>query len=241
MAETGHARNVQRFQEMVTFVAGWGPSYDPTNPAILLAALQSKLTGANAAIDSVSDAVAQLKNAQNERENKFGGLRKLTTRMVNYYDSTGAAANKVADAKSLKRKIDGKRAETLVDDPSTPEDESAGGISVSQQSYTQLVEHFDNLLELFGQDPLYDPNETDLTIATNDTLSTEMKTANTNVINNNVNTSMSRGGRDTELYADDSGLVDVAMFVKKYVKAAYGTDSMQYNQIKGLEFTRPTG
>ena len=40
------------------------------------------------------------------------------------------------------------------------------------------------------------------------------------------------------LYADETGLYDLAMLVKKYVKGSFGTDSSQYNQIKGLEFTR---
>ena len=41
------------------------------------------------------------------------------------------------------------------------------------------------------------------------------------------------------MYADTTGLVDIAMMVKKYTKAAFGTDSTQYNQISGLEFSRP--
>ena len=66
-----------------------------------------------------------------------------------------------------------------------------------------------------------------------------MQTANTGVINNIVNCSMNRGARDEELYAEATGLVDRALLSKKYVKGSYGTDSMEYDQVRGLEFTRP--
>jgi hypothetical protein len=31
MAETGHARNVEHFQQMISFCTGYGTDYDPTN------------------------------------------------------------------------------------------------------------------------------------------------------------------------------------------------------------------
>jgi hypothetical protein len=34
--ETGHARNVQHFQEMISFIDSWGAAYAPTNTAISL-------------------------------------------------------------------------------------------------------------------------------------------------------------------------------------------------------------
>ena len=67
-----------------------------------------------------------------------------------------------------------------------------------------------------------------------------MQTANTGVINNQVNASMNRGSRDAELYADGTGLVDLALcFRKNTSKPRTAPDSMEYNQVKGLEFTRP--
>lgn len=156
--ETGHARNVQRFEELVTYVAGWGAPYNPSNTTIQLIALQSKLANGNSVMDDVSNSLAQTKTAVNERENVFAGLGKLCTRAVNYYASTGTAANEIDDAKSLNAKIQGKRSTPAVlDDPNTPEDESLNSISASQQSFTQQVEHFDNMIVLFEQDALYGP------------------------------------------------------------------------------------
>jgi hypothetical protein len=236
--ESGHARNVQYFEEMLAFAVGWGVPYDPTNAAIQLAALQAKLTGVNTVMDDVIAKLAAAKVVINDRENEYLGIRKLVTRVVNYYESTGTVDNNIADARSLKRKIDGKRAETLVDNPETPENEGVG-ISVSQQSYTQILEFFDALIELLKKDPLYAPNEPDLTIVALEARSAAMSAANTAVINANVAVSLARGSRDAEMYAEPDGMVDRAMLMKKYVKAAFGTDSLQYGQVKGYRFSRP--
>lgn len=159
MAETGHARNVERFSQLISFVQGYGADYAPSNAAISVVSLQAKLTAANGGIDGVTTALAPWKTKVNDRETAYEGVRKLVTRVVNSYAASGAEKNSVEDAKSLKRKVDGARAKALpADDPGTPEDESKGN-SVSQRSYTQVAEHFDNLIELLDNDPLYAPNE----------------------------------------------------------------------------------
>ena len=239
MAESGHARNVQHFAQMISFVQAYGADYAPTNTAISLGNLQSKLGEAQGGIDGVSSTRAPWTVAVNNRQNAFTDLRPLTTRVVNSFAASGAPENAVADAKTLKRKLDGARAKTLPqDNPNTPEDESQGG-SVSQQSYTQLVEHLDNLIELLASTGTYDPNETELQLATLNSYSTSLKGANTSVINATTPLSNARILRDEAMYADETGLVDLANLVKKYVKSIYGASSPQYQQLSGLEFSRP--
>jgi hypothetical protein len=238
MAESGHARNVERFTQLISFVTSYGADYAPSNTTITIPNLQAKLTASLAGIDGVSTAHAGLKLAVNDRENTFANLRPLATRLVNSFAASGALQNAVDDAKTLKRKIDGTRAKALPqDNPNTPEDESQGN-SVSQRSYTQLTEHFDNLIELLDNSGIYAPNETELQIGALQTYSTSLKNANTNVINNTTPVSNKRITRDEALYADGTGLVDLAGLVKKYVKSLYGADSPQYQQISGLEFSR---
>jgi len=235
--ETGHARNLQRFEELCSFIASWGGAYNPGNPDIALINLQKKLANAQTAMANVSAALAANKAAINARETEFAGLRKLVTRVVAYYSSTGAAENKIADAMTFKRKLGAQRAEKLEDDPSTPDvDESKGGISVSQQSYTQLVAHFEGLINLLAADAAYSPNEPELAIAGLQSRLSALKTANTAVIDSNTDISNKRVSRDAQMYDPATGLVDLALLAKKYVKAAFGADSSEYGQIKALEF-----
>ena len=239
MSETGHARNVERFSQLISFVQGYGATYAPGNTAMTVANLQAKLAAAQAGIDGVSSALAPWKTVVNDRQNAFDGIRKLTTRVVNSFEASGAAKNAVDDARAIKRKIDGERAKALPEDnPDTPGKEGKS-ISVSQQSYTQLVEHLDNLIELLDSSGAYAPNEAELKLATLNAYSTTLKNANTAVINAATPLSNSRIARDDAMYADDTGLVDLAGLVKKYVKSLYGADSPQFSQVSGLDFSRP--
>jgi hypothetical protein len=238
MAETGHARNVERFTQLLSFVTSYGADYAPSNTTITILNLQAKLTASLAAIDGVSTFRAPLTVAVNERQNTFADLGPLTTRVVNSFAASGAPQNAIDDAKTLKRKIGGIRAKALpADDPNTPDDESEGN-SVSQRSYTQLTEHLDNLIALLDTSETYAPNETELQIGALQAYSTSLKNANNSVINSTTPLSNKRIARDEVLYADGTGLVDLAGLVKKYIKSLYGADSPQYEQISGLEFSR---
>ncbi len=187
MAETGHARNVGHFATLIAFVDGYGVTYNPSNPAIELAALQAKLPAAQSSIDGVTTAIAPWKIKVNERETEYEGIRKLVTLVVNSFAASGAEDNAIEDAKGYQRKINGARATALPeDDPETPEDESQGN-SVSQRSYVQIAEHFDNLIELLDNDAAYAPNEVDLQVATLQAKSAAMKTANEAVTDTEIN------------------------------------------------------
>lgn len=240
--ETGHARNIQLFQELISAVAAYGNAYKPTNPLIELAALQAKLDAANNALDDLSTKRAAESIADTARENLFEPLGRLSTRSINYYSSTGAPENRIADARVFNRKLRGKRATALpVSVPSTtavaePAPAPVVTHSVSQQSYMQKVEHLDGLIDLFEGDAAYAPNEADLTTAQLVNYSDRLKAANAASINAATDTANSLAVRDSALYDLETGLVTVAVLVKKYVKALFGARSPQYRQISGLQF-----
>ena len=244
MSDLGHADNVSAFEQQNIFIGSWGGTYNPTNALIKLPNLTTKLTASQGAIDGVTAAFADYATAVNERETAYEGIRPLITRAVQYYESTAADQNKIDDVRTLKRKLDGARAKSKTPTPTPPAGGGtpppAGGPgtgSASQQGHTQVVEHLDGILELFAADPLYVPNETEIKLVTLLARSAAMKSKNTEVMNRLADISNARGTRNTELYATDTGLYDLAMTVKKYVRAAYGTDSPQYAQINSLKFT----
>jgi len=173
------------------------------------------------------------------RETVYSGVRKLGTRAINAFESSaGIKENDVADARAIKRKIDGARAKALPpDDPNTPENENEGN-SVSQRSYTNTAEFFNALIELFKLYPTYTPNEAELQIAQLEAKHAAMVAANNAVIADVTNLSNDRLARNEELYADDTGVVEIAGLVKKYVKSLFGADSPEYGQISGLELKK---
>ena len=148
----------------------------------------------------------------------------------------------VKDARTINSKIQGKRSGKLTKaDAGITEDEpteTAKTISVSQQSFDSLIENFAKLIELVGSEPSYTPNEPELQVSTLTTTLNNLKTTNTGVVNSYTNYSNTRITRDSILYATNSGLVDTALEVKKYVKSVFGATSPQFKQVSGLEFKK---
>jgi hypothetical protein len=241
--ETGHAKNVANFEDLISFSIGYGVAYNPSRLALKVPALQTQLTSARTAIQIVKSTKTAFDTATNNREAAFDGIRKLATRIINSLDSTEASRLTVKDARTINRKIQGARAKKIEDEvPVTLENPSATPeihhISASQQSYDSLIDHMAKLLVLLTAEPLYAPNETDLKVAALNTLLTNMRTTNTAVIDTTTPYRNALIARDTILYQTKTGLVDIAMAVKKYVKSAFGASSSQFALIRGLAFKR---
>ena len=238
-SETGHAKNVANFETLISFCTGYGATYNPSRDALKVANLQTLLTAAKAAIADCKAKETAFDNSTDARKDSFATLKALGTRIVNALSVSGVADTVVEGARTINRKLQGQRANgSATTEPAPTEGTAPTSSSSSQQSYDNLVEHFNGLIELVSSHAEYNPNETELKVATLQTYLAELKTANTNVVNANTTWSNSRISRDNTLYADTTGLVDIALDVKAYVKSVYNATSPQYGQISGIEFKR---
>jgi hypothetical protein len=239
-SETGHAKNVANFEDLISFCTGYGASYNPSKASIQLAALSTLHTNAQNSLSGVTSSKTAFTNATNARQAAFDPIKKLATRIVNALDATDASDKMVADAKTINNKIQGKRSGEKPKPAATPGTEAAEDktISVSQQSYDSIIENFGKLIDLVSSEPTYTPNETDLQVSTLTTTLGNLKATNTAVVNAYTNYSNARITRNTILYAATSGLVDIAGDVKKYVKSVFGATSPQFKQVSKLEFRR---
>ena len=238
MSETGHAKQVANFETLVSFVTGYGGDYKPSNAMIELAQLNTALASAQTMIDGVTTGLIGWKTKVNDRESEYAGIGKFMTRLSASYAACGAPPNAIEDMKGFARKVAGARKGKIeIDDPNTPENEAAHN-SVSQRSYTQVVEHFDAAIELCANTPQFNQNEADLTVASMQAKSAAMKAANSAVVTTITTLSNNRIARNDVLYTDAISLYELAKLVKLYLKSLYGADSPQYKQISGLEFKK---
>jgi len=236
--ETGHAKNVANFQDLIAFCTGYGATYNPTKNALKLPQLNTLFTsGQNALADVVTKNTAY-NNAVNARIASFDGIRALSTRLINAFQTTDATTEKINDAKGFNRKIQGKRA-SKIDTPVDPNAPAPITISSSHQSYDQLIQHFAGLISVLQSEPTYTPNENDLKIATLTAKQADMTAKNTALATAYTAVSNSRINRDKILYKETTGLVPIATDVKKYIKAVFGASSAEYRQVKSIEFTKP--
>jgi len=234
-SETGHAKNVANLQDLIAFVVGYGTTYNPTKNALKLPQLNTLATTSQTNLADVITKNTAYNNKVNERLVAFNGLRSLSTRLINALETTDAIPEKVKDAKGFNRKIQGKRAKAITTavDPNEP---APTTISVSQQSYDQQIQHLAGIISILQSEPSYLPNENELKIATLIAKQADLTTKTNAVATAFTNISNSRIARNTTLYGKDTGLVDIASEVKKYVKSIYGATSPQYAQVSGIVF-----
>ncbi len=248
-SETGHAKNVANFEDLISFCNGYAATYNPSKDALAIAKLKDLQTQAKDSLQQAKTTKTSFNNATNTRQLAFKDLKPLATKIVNALTVSGATALAVADAKTINRKIQGAKANGSAKTPiaagSPPKGELEGAaatptdktISTSQQSYDSLIDHFTKLIESVSQDANYKPNEKELQTATLQTKLDSLKTSNTDLVNTYTNWSNARINRNTTLYNPLTGLVQTALEVKKYVKSVFGATSPQFKQVSGLEFT----
>ena len=236
-SETGHAVNLVNFQTLASRCIGYGSRYNPTNPRLQLANMQTIGTSVLAALQNVATAKPAWDNAINIRQTIFADMVKGSTRIINAFEVTENVTDKqVDDAKTIVRKIRGERKSKKIVNPS-PDD--AVQISASQQSYANQILHFIELVGFVSAEPAYAPNETELQVAELQAFQQTMGDAMDDVINTQNPYLAALVQRNTLMYAPTTGLVDVALDAKKYVKSVSTISKQEYQQISGIKFTRP--
>lgn len=237
-SETGHAKNVANFQDLIEFVTGYGATYNPTKTSLKLPELINLKASADASLADVITKNTNYNNKVNERINAFSGLKNIGTRLVNALQTTDATDETIGNAKTFNRKLQGKKASSS-QAPTAPNATAPNTISTSQQSYDQLIQHFAGLTSVLEAEASYAPNENDLRVTNLETKIADLTAKNTSVATAYTAVSNSRISRNENLYAVNTGLVETANEVKKYVKSVFGASSPQFAQIKGIVFTKP--
>ncbi|ESU27056.1 hypothetical protein FLJC2902T_23980 [Flavobacterium limnosediminis JC2902] len=234
-SETGHAKNIANFQNLIQFAVGYGAVYNPSKNTLKIPQLNTIATTSNAKLADVITKNTAFNNAVNDRLNSFKGLMTLSTRLVNALEITSASKEKIKDAKGFQRKMKGRRASEVQTstDPNAP---APNTISTSQVSYDNLIQHFAGLVAVLQSEASFTPNETDLKLTALTAKQADLVAKNNAVAVAHTAISNSRIARNKTLYDEGTGLVDTALEVKKYVKSLFGPSSPEFGQVKSIAF-----
>lgn len=242
-SETGHAKNVANFDELISFVTGYRETYNPSKATIKLDALKALSDHAKNSINAVSSMEPAYKSAVAAREVVFIPLSKLTTRIMNSIKATDTTVQVDENARTLVRKIQGVRATAKKTEDEKKALAEKGKevveISTSQMSYDNRLDNFFKLIQLLSSVPEYSPNEKELKIEHLNTILDDLKAKNAAVVESYIPLSNARIRRNDLLYKENTGLYDVAMDVKNYIKSVFGATSPQYKQVSKIKFTAP--
>jgi hypothetical protein len=239
-SDTSHAKNVTNFNSIISAVLTIGQGYNPSKDSIKLPALQSLLTAANKALIELNSAQSANSSAIDQRELAFKPMGSLFTKVNNALKASGSSVQADDTAKTIFRKLQGKRASVkLTDEEKTAlaaEGKEVNQISASQMGYDERVDNFEKLISLLQSIPEYNPNEEDLKIETLQTLLADLKTKNSEVMKTYFVLETARGVRNDLLYKPLIGIVELSADVKSYIKSVFGASSTQFKLVSGLRF-----
>jgi hypothetical protein len=242
-SETGHPINVANFEVIITDVTSYGATYNPSKASLKIPALTALLTASKSAVNAVSAAEPAYKLATDARDAAFKPLSPLITKVINALKATDTTIQVDETAQTLVRKLQGRRAT-----PKKTEEEKKIAAdsgkeivenSASQMSFDSRIDNFDKLIKLLTSVTLYAPNEAELKVAALTAVLTDLKAKNAAVLAAEVPLNNVRIARNDVLYKANTGMVDIALDVKTYIKSVFGATSPQYKKISKIKFTKP--
>ena len=247
--ETGHAKTVANFEKLIDYCEGYGTIYNPSKTTISLASLKTLHNKAKEVLTEVNSNFPSYSNAIAAREIVFAPLSKLATKVINALKATDTSDQVIDNARTIIRKLQGRRASAKTKQAEVPTVENPEEIkivlpiepkeiSASQMSFDSRIENLDKLIKLISSVPEYAPNEEELKISSLTTLYNDLRAKNTAVMQAVVPISNARITRNEILYKEKTGLVDVALDVRAYVKSIFGATSPQFKQISKLSFRK---
>ena len=234
-SETGHAKNVDNLGLLISNIASYGDRYKPTNPSILLEALKKMEADGRAAVLAVNDAMPIYSRATIERDNAFAPLGQLVTRSLNSLRASSSSEQTDEAASAIVRKIRGNRTTAKT---AAATDVKVATVSTSQQSYDSVIDNYERYIQYIAATPEYAPNEEDIKLPVLKALAVDLRAKNTACNNARVAIDNARMARNRVLYTPLTGLVDVALDAKTYIKSLFGSTSPEYKQVAKIDFTK---
>ena len=234
-SETGHAKNVDNLGLLIANIASYGERYKPTNPALLLEALKKMEADGRAAILAVNNAMPTYSRATIERDSAFGPLGPLVTRSLNALRASSSSEQTDEAASAIVRKIRGNRTTAKA---AAATDVKVATVSTSQQSYDSVIDNYERYIQYIAATPEYAPNEEDIKLPVLKALAVDLRAKNTACNNAKVAIDNARMARNRVLYTPLTGLVDVALDAKTYIKSLFGSTSPEYKQVAKIDFTK---
>lgn len=248
-SETGHYKNLANLKLFKDFLSQLGSVYAPSNNLLKLPALTTLVSQCQTDYDAWANKLTIYKNKTDLREIAFEPIGKLVTSINASVQQLNEPQQTFNDIQAIVSKIHGadnrikSSAASKMIDPNTPPNETEPAtlptdpISTAQLSYDSLVKNFDLLIKRLQSIPTYAPNETELKLVT-----LQAQYANLNLVNTDAGAAtnalfIARNQRNLTFYAPQTGLYDITLKIKKYLKSNKAT-LPAYSQATKFKFVK---
>jgi len=235
-------QNVDNMETLTDTVVNFQPAYDPSETRLSIQSQKEIRVKAIEAISALSDAKRIRNDFISLRTDAFAQLDPVVTRVINALRIINILKQTLDEGESIVRELRNKRASEIEplskNADGTEKEESPKTNKKRSGSFETRIENFGNLVKLVTSIEAYKPKEADLTV---ESLKTRLDTLIQ--VNSDAKAAVAKAKavkelRNIVLGADKTGLYDIGMDSKLYVKSAYGATSMQYKSVSGIVFTK---
>ena len=232
--------NLVNLGELIERVSTFGAKYNPVRSEFTIPRL-IELQG------SIDILISQVQTAENIDNNSiatralaFKSNDGLVTHAINSFSISGASEQSIRQAES---KVRAYRNIRVSDKPSEEDIATAKAEgknlrinTMHSATFDKKTENMGDFIDFLANSPEYGPNESDISIEGLSAKLAELKSKNKNCSKTSAELDAVRRNRDIAMFAKGTGMVDLAMGVKKYVKSVFGATSIQYKEISDLKF-----
>jgi hypothetical protein len=237
MSETGHAKNVANFKELITVVRSFEGQYQPIAEVLQINALEKQAANAGEVLSKLKELETLSKQATATLQEEFKTLSTFSSQLMGVLISSGAKTSSVEEAKAVQKRIAGtnsRKKRTEMKDSFLGETKDFR--STSRQSYDSRLDDFEKLISILQNIPEYRPKEDLFQVVTLQSKAKNMK----NAIQENDSRDIARKQvmheRNALLYTPESGVVAIASKIKAYIKGVFGgVKSTQYKSVSKIK------
>jgi len=242
LGKKSNQQNVDNMEVLTERVATFQPGYDPAETRLSIPNQKQVKARGDEVLIVVTEAESACSNTISARTDVFNALDPLVTRVLNALRISDVSEQTIEQGASIVREFRNRRATAITPagngDGGTQNGEPSKTNKMHSGSFNTKTENFRRLIVLLSTIAAYKPNEPDLAIDSLNAKLASLILVNSTVKTADAKANAARAERDAVLYAAKTGLVDIAMDSKLYVKSAYGVKSSQYNSVSGINFTR---
>jgi hypothetical protein len=235
-SETGHAKNIANFKQLITTINSFGNKYQPIADFLQIEKLEQQAQNAQSVLAKLKEFETLEKQSIATLQEEFKTLGTFTSQLMGILISSGAKISSVEEARAVQKLIVGKSVKKKkIETTNTTIIEVKETRSTSRQSYDSRLDNFEKFITILQNIAEYKPKEDAFQINTLKNKLSAMK----NAIAENDNRELARrqmmNERNSLLYADETGIVAVAIKVKEYIKAVFGgIKSTEYKSVSKI-------
>lgn len=235
-SETGHAKNLANFKELITVIKSFGDKYNPIAEVLKIPAMENLTAQAEQTLGQLKEAETLAKQSGATLMELFKPLSTLCSQVMGLLKSSGAKPSSIEEAKSVQKLITGSnsRKKTIPETEGTPT-EVKSTRSQSRQSYDSRLDNFEKFVTVLQNIPEYRPNEDEFKIGTLQSRIQKMKQSILEDDQKELLRNKLMHERNTVLYTPETGLVDIGLKVKEYIKGIFGgVKSVEYRAVSKI-------